>query len=427
VNNLVVQIIDNCGTDDISYFYLVSGATSRIGWSADASGMFNVGYNLVNFTVTDAHGNVSMCSFNIYVYKHTTANAGPDINTCIGVPVYVVGNIPTHGTTLWEQVGGPTTATIAQPENYSTYISNLAAGTYAFRYTIAHGPCSSTDEMQIIIGTGPSQANAGPDQMYCGGTTSAVMAATPPTSGLGMWSQMSGPTTVSISNLFNPAATIGNLGTGIYVMKWAVSSGSCNPSIDYMNITVKPAMTVNAGPDVLLAASASGYYLSSSSASNYNSLAWTRSGTGFFNNATILHPTYYPSAADKTLGFVDLTLTGFQTGCQQKSDVMRITFKKDLELDPEASSFTVTVMPNPFFDEANIEFTLPEAGFLTMKVVDMNGRIVGMPADKFEVSGTSLTRQIKAAGMAPGIYSWYAVLDGTEKQHFQSGRLVIAR
>ncbi|HEY1201885.1 MAG TPA: T9SS type A sorting domain-containing protein, partial [Niastella sp.] len=47
--------------------YIVSGATSRNGNGADASGTFNSGQSTITFTVTDVHGNVSTATTTVTV------------------------------------------------------------------------------------------------------------------------------------------------------------------------------------------------------------------------------------------------------------------------------------------------------------------------------------------------------------------------
>ncbi|HNS18723.1 MAG TPA: hypothetical protein PKI34_12990, partial [Bacteroidales bacterium] len=54
--------------------------------------------------------------------------------------------------------------------------------------------------------------------------------------------------------------------------------------------------------------------LSGAWAENYTSLLWTTSGTGTFDNDTILNPAYYPGADDIVNGSVELTLTATGAG-----------------------------------------------------------------------------------------------------------------
>lgn len=105
-----------------------------------------------------------------------------------------------------------------------------------------------------------------------------------------------------------------------------LSSPSC---IGYPNISSAPfsmnaATLLNSGSDVFICTTESSANITSgSSASNFNSLSWTTSGTGtFLNNTTgdaLTNTIYQPSAADKAAGTVILSLNATaNTGCQNQ-------------------------------------------------------------------------------------------------------------
>ncbi len=56
---------DNCGI--LSTTYAVTGATTRSGSGNNASGVFAVGVSTITWTVTDTHGNVSVCSTKVTI------------------------------------------------------------------------------------------------------------------------------------------------------------------------------------------------------------------------------------------------------------------------------------------------------------------------------------------------------------------------
>jgi len=66
-----------------------------------------------------------------------------------------------------------------------------------------------------------------------------------------------------------------------------------------MTLNINKSPLANAGVNAAICAGST-YTLSGSSASNFASLSWTTSGSGIFDNATLLHPVYTPSAADIT-------------------------------------------------------------------------------------------------------------------------------
>ena len=98
---------------------------------------------------------------------------------------------------------------------------------------------------------------------------------------------------------------------------------------DLSNVSVDPLPTVNAGSDEETC-EGTDFDLSSSTtpptATNYNSLLWTTSGTGSFDNNTLLLPVYTPSTVDRDAGGVTLTLTAEGIGaCSDINDDMILT------------------------------------------------------------------------------------------------------
>lgn len=92
-----------------------------------------------------------------------------------------------------------------------------------------------------------------------------------------------------------------------YMKDYIVSSGDDCAWVDY--ITLPPAITTSgwAGNDAAICAGET--YQLDGSATHYNSIEWTTSGTGTFNDASILNPVYNPSENDITAGSVQLTLS----------------------------------------------------------------------------------------------------------------------
>jgi len=64
-----LQATDNCGP--VSIHYTISGATTRSGNGANASGLFNPGTSVLTFTVMDQSGNVATCTVKVDVSSLT--------------------------------------------------------------------------------------------------------------------------------------------------------------------------------------------------------------------------------------------------------------------------------------------------------------------------------------------------------------------
>jgi hypothetical protein len=106
-----------------------------------------------------------------------------------------------------------------------------------------------------------------------------------------------------------------------------LSSPTCigYPSISSSAFSSNAETTLNSGSDVYMCTTGTSENITTgSSASNYNSLSWSSSGTGSFSNNTtvdaLTNTTYTPSAGDKTAGSVILTLNAAaNTGCQNQN------------------------------------------------------------------------------------------------------------
>jgi hypothetical protein len=109
-------------------------------------------------------------------------------------------------------------------------------------------------------------------------------------------------TSVNLSILSQPSTTPGN--------NFAIDDITFVPlcmAEDTVHVMVTP-QKVTAGPDGVVCEGVP-YYIGGANASNYVSVIWTTSGTGTFNDPTLLNPTYTPSTADALAGGVTLTVT----------------------------------------------------------------------------------------------------------------------
>ncbi|MEI6851736.1 MAG: Ig-like domain-containing protein [Bacteroidota bacterium] len=245
----------------------------------------------------------------ITVDQPVIADAGLDQQFCDGDKDYITltGNNVPFATVTWTQVSGP--PAIIAPANSSVTAAfiNDMPGTYVFQYTVTNGTCSAADQVTYTVTLPPTIANAGPDQILCG-SSSTTLAGNVPVIGTGVWNQVSGPSVAVITNPNNPVTNVIGLITGSYTFSWTISNGPlCPPSVDMVVVNITAPATSFAGPNASIC-EGSTYTLSNSTETNGVSVHWTTSGTGQFNNADILHPTYIPSFNDILDGYVYLTL-----------------------------------------------------------------------------------------------------------------------
>jgi hypothetical protein len=141
-----------------------------------------------------------------------------------------------------EELGNPSSAYRDLPEDLPAVL----------RWTVSNGVCPpNTSELSLTNYAPPSLAVAGPDQALCD-RPEAELAATPPQSGLGLWSVVAGAAEIS-----NPAAAnaqVTGLAAGLSaVLRWTVSNGVCPTEADELTITVDelPSPAI-AGADLAL-------------------------------------------------------------------------------------------------------------------------------------------------------------------------------
>lgn len=162
----------------------------------------------------------------------------------------------------------------------NTIIYIRLAGPAAGNYTgnILLSSTGATDVTIAVNGTlsAPVTANAGPDIPVCQSSGAVIMSGNNPAPGTGTWLQISGPVTANITNATVRNTSVTGLTTpGVYRFSWTITNGSCDPSVDYVDITVNPSPTATiTGGDVTVCGS--GTTLSAPANLTYN---WGRSLT----------------------------------------------------------------------------------------------------------------------------------------------------
>ncbi|MBK7030044.1 MAG: hypothetical protein IPH45_12900 [Bacteroidales bacterium] len=293
-------------------------------FTADAYGTYVLRWSISNGTCTPSTADVTVAFF-----EAITSNAGSDQNLCNASFTFLVGNTPASGSGAWSFISGPNTPTLFPPVGATAIANGLIASStpYVFRYTVTNGVCTSTDDVTVTNFNTPTPAWAGADQSICGATpATATMAANTPVYGTGTWTQESG-VAATITTPGSPTTTITGLLTGTYVFRWTIANGPCQSSSDLVQISVGSPATANAGVDQTICEGSTATM--NASASGYTSLHWTTTGTGTFNNSSVLNPVYTPSLSDIANGSVILTITASSGAiCPDVTDQMTITINK---------------------------------------------------------------------------------------------------
>ncbi len=99
----------------------------------------------------------------------------------------------------------------------------------------------------VIVGSGVTASNAGPDQTLCG--TSATLAANTPTVGTGSWSIIAGAGG-TVTTASSPTSGFTGVAGTTYTLRWTIAQAPCASSTDDVIITLRANPTAaGAGPD----------------------------------------------------------------------------------------------------------------------------------------------------------------------------------
>nr|NQU94138.1 hypothetical protein [Bacteroidota bacterium] len=98
---------------------------------------------------------------------------------------------------------------------------------------------------------------------------------------------------------------------------------------DVASLIIVQSTEAYAGEDVTYCQSLDGYLVSDASASNYQSIEWTTSGDGYFNDPTIINPTYFHGSSDLINGEASLSLIAHAFDpCTDIIDEMVLTIQR---------------------------------------------------------------------------------------------------
>ena len=216
-----------------------------------------VGQNIFQWTVDNGPCGITIDQMSIFIYDpdNAVADAGDDQGICTdsGNSVFMQGSLVTFPATgTWTVSGGP--ATIVDPNDPYTTVTDLVNGTYQLTWTVNNGVCAdpiSSSTMEIVVASGEAPpAAAGPDQSICDPSTEVTLAANMPLApGVGTWSVIDG--SAVFADPSSPTTTVTGLSVGMNVLEWEIDNLECGVTTDLVMIFVfDPAQPVaDAGPD----------------------------------------------------------------------------------------------------------------------------------------------------------------------------------
>jgi hypothetical protein len=246
------------------------------------------------------------------IQRNAIANAGSDATICEDATYTLNGTAQHYSSVSWSSSGTGTfnNPSILKPV-YTPSAADKTAGSVVLTLTAQPiSPCvvSTSDQMTLTIQR-LATANAGSDATICedatytlNGTAQRYSSINWSSSGTGTFNNPS-----TLKPVYTPSAVDKTAGSVVLTLTAQPISPCVVSTSDQMTLTIQRLATANAGSDATICEDAT--YTLNGTAQHYSSVSWSSSGTGTFNNPSILKPVYTPSVADKTAGSVVLTLT----------------------------------------------------------------------------------------------------------------------
>jgi hypothetical protein len=241
-----------------------------------------------------------------------TANAGADDDVCAGNTYTLSGSATNQASVLWTTSGtGTFDDASLLAATYTPSAGDISAGSVVLTLTAtAIAPCAgnASDDMTLSIQAVPT-ANAGADDDVCEGNTYTLSGSATNQASV-LWTTAGTGTFDDASLLaatYTPSAGDISAGSVVLTLTATAIAPCAGNASDDMTLSIQAVPTADAGADGDVCEGNT--YTLSGSATNQASVLWTTSGTGTFDDASLLAATYTPSAGDISAGSVVLTLT----------------------------------------------------------------------------------------------------------------------
>ena len=306
----------------------VSAITGEIDLTASSPGT----YTITN-TIAAGNGcNQSISTSTVIIQSAALATAGTDASICSGTAYTLFGVVSGGAASLLWTTNG--TGSFNNPTipnaTYTPSASDIASGlvTITLNATEPSGQCPGNDALVLTINPA-AIVNANTDAVICSGTNYTLSGSFGGGATSASWSS-SGTGSFDNTSINNATYTpsLADISAGNVTLTYTTNNplGSCNEEADAMVLTITPTAIANANIDDVICAGNT-YTLSGSVAGSATSGTWTSSGTGTFNNPSLLNAIYSPSVADIAAGGVTLTLISNDPSgpCSSANDVMLLS------------------------------------------------------------------------------------------------------
>ncbi|MDA3953838.1 MAG: immunoglobulin domain-containing protein [Bacteroidales bacterium] len=237
-----INLTPNTPSVGIGSWSVLSGSANFEGNTAKNMA---VDVNIFRYTII----NNSCSSFDdvsITNHEPSDANAGSNKVLCTD-SISLAANIAVVGNAVWTIQSG--SATLANPLDPTSKVTNLSQGLNVFRWTVTYNACVKFDE--ITINNAFVEATTGLDQDIC--SESTYLEANNPSAGTGSWSILGGSGSATFDNINQPDTRVSGLDKGANILRWTITNEIC---ISTSDVTINNNLPTEAfaGPDQALCA-----------------------------------------------------------------------------------------------------------------------------------------------------------------------------
>ncbi len=349
----------------------------------------------------------------------TSVYAGADTEYCENENIICEGIATNCENVLWTTSG---TGSFSDPSiNTPEYFpgqEDIDNGQVELTFT-GEGPSINVEDNVLISFGSMPVISAGGDGSICSSEAFHITEATTVNSTVNQWTTL-GDGSFDDSGIVNPVYTPGptDIENGITTLVFtATGSESCGEVTDQLELTIATAATANAGSDADICPMLT-HTLSEAVVSNYESILWTTSGDGVFDDPTTVQPTYTPGESDIEIKEVTLTVSASNGNmCQEATDEMLLTLYCT-DISEINNKGKISIYPNPNNGSFNIsldDFINEETN---IRIFNSVGKVVFEKIDN--IRGNNYEMQLDL-DVNPGIYT--IIIEG--KSSHQSKKFVI--
>jgi gliding motility-associated-like protein len=328
---------------------IVAGGATTGTWGSTGTGIFtpsattlNANYVPSGFDIANGGAtlfltanscNLAVDSLTVTITPAPVVSAGIDQTVCASSMTTTLNGSVSGGTTtgIWTTTGSGTFS----PSNTTLNATYNPSGADSIAQTILliltstnNGSCVPVADTMTLNIFPSGTANAGADQIVCSNNANVTL------NGIlgggatqGLWSTTGDgvfvPNSTALNATYIPGS--GDMIAGTVSLVFSATN-SCNAAIDFMNVIITPAPSVDAGVSQSVCGVNPVVFLNGSVA-NATGATWSGGAGTFSPNNTTLNATYAPSIAEQAQGYVLLTLTTTGNGnCNAEQDTVTMFF-----------------------------------------------------------------------------------------------------